>query len=195
MPRAKLQKSTNGGISFSPYEQVTFPGAGYNPDVTYGGVRMLKEDEDTVFWFGYARSSPALSYNLRKSSDGGLNWVPCLPGGDVQLTDILTSLRCSYNTAALVWFYNRTDNDFYKSTDACTLAINYSVLDAAMDFDLADLVPTSDDDNEFHIGNMAAAATLVEHTADEATSWTDRTGNLDDDTSDAITAVILPGSR
>jgi len=91
-----------------------------------------------------------------------------------------------------VLVYNRGLDDLLKTLVAGGGAANWSVLDAAMDFDLGDLVM---DENEgdptghFCIGKDAGA-TLVEETEDEAASWDDHTGDLP--VTSGITKVVVP---
>ena len=72
-------------------------------------------------------------------------------------------------------------------------AANWSVLDAAMDFDLGDLVideNEGDPTEHFYIGNKDAGATLVEETEDEAAFWDDHTGDLP--VTSGITKIVVP---
>jgi len=126
--------------------------------------------------------------NLTKSVDGGLSWAARLPTGAAS-ADILTSLRCSAETPALVWVYDRVTADLYKSINACE-ALSWSTLDAAMDFDLADLVPQVDDDDVFIIADKDAAAVMVEYTVNEAVAWSDGTGDLP--VADGATRLLWP---
>jgi hypothetical protein len=89
--------------------------------------------------------------------------------------------------------YNRGLDDLLKTLVAGGDAANWSVLDAAMDFDWGDLVideNEGDPTEHFHIGNKDAGATLVEETEDEAASWDDHTGELP--VTSGITKIAVP---
>jgi len=191
---AKLQKSVDIGVSFAaidPFGQAA--NIPWYPSVGWHGVRCGLQDDDNVYWFGqFAFINGVTHYCLRQSINAGMGWIPpALPTGTVN-TETLAPLRINPDNDNRVIVHNRDDDDLHRSINGCVIG-GWTVLDAGMDFDPADLEMDQDNPQSVFItGNRAAAAVLVQRTMNEAAAWQDLTGNLATDTGDAVTRIVKP---
>lgn len=191
---ARLHRSLSTGATFTEIDPVGgfWTGAAYNIRCYHSGVRMSRQTPAIVYWFGEMQWATGSEFAyLAKSQDVGVSWTEqTVPNAADD--DRVVALRCTPGKTWRVVLHEWDNDDLYRSVNGCEGG-GWTALDEGMGFDPSDLVLDQDDPIDMlTIGNSVAEAILVQRTTDEGDNWRDLTGNLDDDTGDYVTAVVIP---